>query len=152
MLQEQLKTDMKTALKARDELRLTTLRGVLSAITNELVAQKRKSDEAATDDDVLAVLKRAVKQRKDSIEQFEKGGRQDLADKEKAELAILEAYLPAQASREEVEAAVQRALDAAGDVDLSKVGIVVGLAMKELRGNADGTLVKEVVTEKLQAN
>lgn len=149
MLQTQLKEDMKAALKAREEVRLTTLRGLLSACTNELVALKRKPDEALEDDAVLAVIKRAVKQRRDSIEQFEKGGRDDLASKEKEELEILEAYLPAQASREDVEAAVDKALANLGDVDPSKMGIVVGAAMKELQGNADGALVKEVVSEKL---
>jgi len=140
---------MKAALRARAEVRLTTLRGLLSAITNELVALKHKPDEILDDKDVLNVIKRAVKQRKDSIEQFEKGNRDDLAQREKEELAILEVYLPAQASREDVEAAVDRALASLGDVDPSKAGIVVGAAMKELQGNADGAMVKEVVAEKL---
>jgi len=149
MLHQQLKEDMKAALRARAEVRLTTLRGLLSAITNELVALKHKPDEILDDKDVLNVIKRAVKQRKDSIEQFEKGNRDDLAQREKEELAILEVYLPAQASREDVEAAVDRALASLGDVDPSKAGIVVGAAMKELQGNADGAMVKEVVAEKL---
>lgn len=149
MLHTQLKEDTKTALKARDELRLTTLRGLLSAITNEVVAQKRKPDEILEDDGVLTVIKRAVKQRKDSIEQFEKGGRDDLAQKEKEELAILETYLPAQMSREDIEVVVTRVLETMPEVELSKMGIVVGAVMKELQGNADGALVKEIVTEKL---
>lgn len=149
MLHDTLKSDMKDALKAREEMRLTTLRGIISAITNELVAQKRKPDEALDDDGVLTVIKRAVKQRKDSIEQFEQGGRSDLADKEKEELAVLEQYLPAQASREDIEAAVAKVLTEMDDVDPTKSGIIVGKAMKELQGNADGTLVKEVVSEKI---
>ncbi|MAZ67645.1 glutamyl-tRNA amidotransferase [bacterium] len=149
MLHAQLKGDMKAALKAREEVRLTTLRGLLSACTNELVTLKRKPDEVLEDDSVLTVIRRAVKQRKDSIEQFEKGGRSDLADKEKEELTILEAYLPAQASREEIEAAVDKALASIGDDGPSKTGIVVGIVMKELLGNADGALVKEIVSTKL---
>lgn len=149
MLHDTLKSDMKDALKAREEMRLTTLRGIISAATNELVAQKRKPDEVLDDDGVLTVIKRAVKQRKDSIEQFEQGGRSDLADKEKEELAVLEQYLPAQASREDIEAAVAKVLAEIGDVDPTKSGIVVGKAMKELQGNADGALVKEVVDEKI---
>ena len=149
MLHTQLKEDMKAALKARDDVRLTTLRGLLSAITNELVARKRKPDEVLEDDGVRAVIKRAVKQRRDSIEQFERGGRDDLAAKERAELAVLEAYLPAQASREEIEAAAEKVLSSLGAVDPQKAGVVVGAVMKELNGNADGALVKEVVTEQL---
>ena len=142
---------MKVALKARDEVRLTTLRGILSAITNELVALRRKPDEVLEDDSVLAVIKRAVKQRKDSIEQFEKGGRADLAQREKEELTVLEAYLPAQASSEEITAAVKKVIATLGEIDSSKGGIVVGAVMKELAGNADGSLVKEIVTKQLSA-
>ena len=149
MLHTTIKDDVKAALKAREQVRLTTLRGLLSAITNELVAQKRKPDELLEDGGVLTVIKRAVKQRKDSIEQFEQGGRTDLADNEKEELAVLETYMPAQASRETIEAAVTTVLESLGDVDPSKMGIVVGAVMKELKGEADGTLVKEIVTEKL---
>ncbi len=140
---------MKAALKAREELRLTTLRGILSAITNELVTKRKKPDEVLDDDSVLQVIKRAVKQRKDSIEQFEKGGRDDLAQKEKEELVVLEGYLPAQATREDVDAAVDAVLAELGTVEPGKSGVVVGLVMKKLAGNADGSLVKEVVAAKL---
>ncbi len=150
MLYEKIKEDMKEALKARDSVRLTTLRGLLGAITNELVAQKRKPDEVLEDDGVLSVIKRLIKQRKDSIEQFTNGGRDDLADNEKAELAVLEHYAPAQASKEQIENAVDSVLQSMGEVDQSKMGIVIGMVMKELQGNADGALVKEVVSEKIQ--
>jgi len=149
MLHQQLKEKMVAALKAREEVALTTLRGILGAITNELVAQRRKPDEMLEDDGVLSVIKRAVKQRKDSIEQFEKGGRDDLASREKEELAILEEYLPSQASREEIEAVVVKVIESLGEVDPSKMGIVVGAAMKELAGSADGAIVKEIVAEKI---
>lgn len=140
---------MKTALKAHESLRLTTLRGLLAACTNELIAHKQKPDEQLDDDGVLAVVKRAVKQRKDSIEQFEQGGRPELAKQEREELAVLEEYLPAQASREDIEKAVQESLASLGDIDPSKSGIVVGAVMKALGGNADGAVVKEIVAEKL---
>lgn len=149
MLHTTLKENMKEALKAREETRLTTLRGILSAITNELVALKRKPDEILEDDGVQTVIKRAVKQRKDSIAQFEQGGRDDLAQQEKAELAILETYLPAQVSREEIAAVVAKVLSENQDIDPSKAGIIVGAVMKELQGNADGALVKEIVTEQI---
>jgi len=150
MLHTKLKEEMKEALKAREEVKLTTIRGILSNITNELVTLKRKPDEVLEDEGVLAVIKRGVKQRRDSIEQFEKGNRQELADKEKEELAVLEAYLPAQASNEEVEAVVDKVLADLGEVDPSKIGIVVGAVMKEMQGNADGAVVKEIIATKLQ--
>tara|TARA_B100000745_G_scaffold292473_1_gene233379 strand:+ start:38352 stop:38804 length:453 start_codon:yes stop_codon:yes gene_type:complete len=149
MLHTQLKDDMRESLRARDEVRLSTLRGLISAITNELVTRKQKPDEHLDDDGVLTVIKRAVKQRKDSIEQFEKGDRADLADKERAELAILEAYMPALASREEISKAVASAMTTMGQVDPGKSGIIVGMVMRELDGNADGALVKEIVWEML---
>lgn len=149
MLHQQLKEKMIAALKAREEVTLTTLRGILGAITNELVAQRRKPDEMLEDDGVLSVIKRAVKQRKDSIEQFEKGGRDDLVSREKEELVILEEYLPSQASREEIEAVVVKVIESQGEIDPSKMGIVVGAVMKELAGNADGSIVKEIVAEKI---
>lgn len=149
MLHTQLKGDSIVALKARDEVRLTTLRGLISAITNEVVAQKRKPNEILEDSDVLTVIKRSVKQRKDSIEQFEKGGRDDLAQREKDELAILESYMPAQMSREDIELVVNRMLKTFDTIDPSKIGIVVGAVMKELNGAADGSLVKEVILEKI---
>ena len=102
------------------------------------------------DKGVEAVIKKAVKQRKDSIEQFEKGGRDDLAAREKEELAILEKYLPDQASPEEIEKVVVSVLEKLGEIDPTKSGIVVGAVMKEMQGTADGTLVKEIVAEKLK--
>ena len=135
---------MKEAMKARDTIRLNVLRGLLSAFINEAVAKKRKPDEELSDEEVLAVIVRAVKQRKDSIEQFEKGGRTDLADAEKAELSILETYLPSQMSREEVFEYVKEKA-AESDLDSSKKNQLMGLIMKELKGRADGTVVKEAV-------
>src|SRR5690349_3481146 len=101
-LQTDIKNKIKEAMIAKDATRLLVLKGLSAAFVNELVAKKRKPDEELGDDDAMSVINRAVKQRKDSIEQFEKGGRQDLADNEKAELKILETFLPAQMSREEV--------------------------------------------------
>ncbi len=134
------------AMKARDTMRLNVIRGLLSSFTNEAVAKKRKPDEQLSDEEVLTVIGRAVKQRKDSIEQFEKGGRTDLAEVEKAELSILEVYLPAQMSREEVFAYVKQKFAVEHPVlDKSKVGQFMGLIMKELKGKVDGTMVKEAV-------
>ena len=148
-IHETVKASIPEALKQKDEVKLRTLRSLVTAMTNEVVAKKRKPDEFLTDEEALAVIKRAANQRKDSIEQFEKGGRPELAETEKAELAILEAYLPAQLSREEVEKVVQAKI-AELQADSSKAGMVMGAVMKELKGQADGTVVKEVVESLLK--
>src|SRR3989344_2315617 len=132
-LQQDIKAQMIEAMRAKDTLRLNVIRGLLSSFTNELVAKKRKPDEALSDEDALAVIARAVKQRKDSIEQFEKGGRKDLADAEKAELAILETYLPQQMSREEIFDYVKNKVAGLPDVALAKSGQFMGAIMKELK-------------------
>lgn len=136
---------MKNAMKARDEVRLSVLRGLLAACTNELVAKGKKPTDELSEDDVMALIRRGAKQRKDSIEQFQKGGRPDLAEKEKAELAILEGMLPAQMSREEIEAAAKAKAAELDISEKSKSNQLMGALMKDLKGKADGGLVKEVV-------
>jgi uncharacterized protein len=143
-LHTEIKGQMVEAMKAKDAVRLSVIRGLLSSFTNELVAKKRMPNEELADEDVMTVITRAVKQRKDSIEQFEKGGRADLAEAEKAELTILESYLPAQMSHEEVIAYVKAKAEKEG-FDKSKAGQFMGSIMKELKGKADGALVKEAV-------
>lgn len=109
--------------------------------------KKRKPDEFLEDEDALAVLKRASNQRKDSIEQFEKGGRPELAAPEKEELAIIDTFLPAQMSEDEIETVVKAKI-AELSADKSKAGVLTGAVMKELKGRADGALVK-TVTDRL---
>jgi len=145
MLHEQIKEEIKIAMKAKEELRLSVLRGMLSAFTNELVATKRKPSEILPDEDALMVVKRLVKQRKDSVEQFRAGKREDLASKEEAEMKILEKYLPEMMSREEIEKVVLTKKEELKIVDKSKMGMLMGAVIKELKGKADGSLVKEVV-------
>ena len=144
MLVDQIKNDMKEAMKAKDDLRVQTLRGAMAAFTNELVAKGMKPTDAVDDAMATAVLKRLAKQRKDSAEQFTKGNRPELAEKETKELAIIEAYLPQMASREAVEK-VARAKKEEMNVDAAGKGKLMGAVMKELGGNADSTIVKEVV-------
>lgn len=144
-LHQDIKKSVTEAMKARDGLRLNVLRGLLTAFTNEAVAKKRKPDEELPDDEALAVVSRAVKQRKDSIEQFEKGGRTDLANDEKAELQILLAYLPKQMTREEILAFVKSRQKELNMTDFSKKNVFLGMIMKELKGKTDGFVVKEVV-------
>ena len=103
MLSEKIREELKESMKSRDELRTNVLKGLISAFTNELIAQKKKPQEEISDEDVLNVIKKAVKQRKDSIEQFEKGGRDDLVQSEKKELEILNKYLPEMMPIEEIK-------------------------------------------------
>src|SRR3989344_21025 len=103
MLTQTIKNDMKEAMKAKDDIRVQTLRGAMAAFINELVAKGKKPTEELTDEEVAGVLKKLAKQRKDSIEQFTKGNRPELAEKESNELKIIETSLPQMASEEEVE-------------------------------------------------
>ena len=144
-LHESIKAGIPDAMRAKDAVRLQTMRSLATAMTNEVVAKKRKPDEFLTDEEALIVLKRAANQRKDSIEQYEKGGRPELAETERAELTIIESLLPAQMSREEVEAVVRAKMEETGTTDTSGAGKLTGAVMQELKGKADGGLVKEVV-------
>lgn len=144
-LQKDIKDQIKTAMLAKDSIKLEVLRGMSSAFTNELVAKGRKPQEELSDDEVIAVITRMAKQRKDSIEQFTAGGRTDLVAEEQAQLAIVETFLPTLMSREEIEAVVRAKQSELGMTDKSKMGMFVGTVMKDLKGKADGALVKQVV-------
>ncbi len=140
----QIRDQIKEAMLAKETVRLNTLRGLLSAFTNELVAKKRKPNEELSDEEALDVIRRGVKQRKDSIEQFTAGGRKDLAESEEAELAILQTYLPQMMSLDEIRT-VAEAKKIELNADKSKLGQLMGVVMKELKGKADGADVKTVV-------
>lgn len=144
-IHETLKKAIPDALRAHDEVRLRTLRSLITAMTNEVVAKKRKPDEYLTDDEAFAVIKRAANQRKDSIEQFEKASRSDLAEPEKLELAILESYLPSLMSREEILPVAKAKMIELNLSPSADTGKLIGALMKELRGKADGGDVKTVV-------
>ncbi|MEK7602324.1 MAG: GatB/YqeY domain-containing protein [Patescibacteria group bacterium] len=144
-IHETIKVGIAEALKARDEVKLRTYRSLVTAMTNEVVAKKRKPDEFLTDEEAQAVLKRSANQRKDSIEQFTKGGRAELAEPEQAELSVIEALLPAQMTHDEIEAIVQAKLAEHGVTDKSGAGKFMGLIMKEFAGRADGNEVKSVI-------
>ena len=145
MTQSELKEQLKDAMRAKDTVRLSVIRGLMSAMTNEAVAKGKGPDGVLSEEEALTVVMRAAKQRKDSIEQFEKGGRPELAEGEKVELAMLQAMLPAQMSREEIVAAATAKAAEMGVTDKSGANQFMGTLMKDLKGKADGTLVKEVV-------
>lgn len=145
MLHEQIKNNIKEAMMAKDSVRLETFRGMLAAFTNELVSKSRKPNEMLTDEEVVAVITRMAKQRKDSIEQYKKGNRDDLVKEEQAQLSILETYLPKLMEKDEILKFAQAKKEGLGIVDPTKKGMLMSALMKDLKGKADGTLVKEVV-------
>jgi len=145
MLHKQIKEEIKDALRKRDELRLSVLRGLLTSFTNEVISLKRKPDEELTDEEAMPVIKRAVKQRKESIEQFNRGNRPELAKKEEQELEMLYVYLPEATSTEEIEKVARVKKEEMGINDRAKMGMLMGAVMKDLKGNADGAQVKEIV-------
>lgn len=146
---EQIKSDMKDAMRAKDTVALTTIRGLISACTNELVATGKTPQDEVTDDIALTVIKRGSKQRKDAIEQYIQGGREDLVESEKAELAVIEKYLPQMMSKDRIKTIAEAKIaEFAGDK--SKMGQIIGAVMKETAGQADGGDVKSVVMELLR--
>lgn len=144
-LQTDIKGGIKEAMLAKDQVKLGVMRGLSAAFTNELVTKGRTPQDALTDEEVVAVIKRQVKQRKDSIEQFEAAGRTDLADPEKAELAILETYLPATMSKEDIKKVAEAKKAELNVTDKAQAGKLIGAVAKELKGQADGNDIKEVV-------
>ena len=148
-LTEKIKADLKVAMLARETVRVITQRGLLAAFVNELVAKKRKPTEELKDDEALAVIKRSVKQHKDSIEQFAKGGRKDLVKEEEAELKILETYLPKMMDEKEIRKIATAVKTKLKISDKSKIGVFVGAVMKECKGLADGGSVKKIAEELL---
>ncbi|MBU6141747.1 GatB/YqeY domain-containing protein [Patescibacteria group bacterium] len=145
MMQEKIMSDLKEAMKAGNADKVGLLRMLNSALKNKAI--EKGKDAQLTADDEMQVLLREAKKRKESIEAFMTGGRADLADKEKVELAIIEGYLPKQMSREEAAALVEKIL--AGVADKSNTGLVMKAVMAEMKGKADGKMVSELVKEKL---
>jgi uncharacterized protein YqeY len=145
-LREELKKSQVEAAKAKDQLRLDTIRAVQSAVRYKEI--DKKGD--LTDAEILAVIGTLCKQRRESIEQFQKGGRQELADKESRELSILEKFLPAQLPREEIEKVVAQVVKDLAVSEASALGAVMKEAMKRLAGQADGKAVNEVVRSLLK--
>ena len=140
-LKEQITEDMKAAMRAKDSGRLATIRSLTAAIKQKEVDERID----VSDEQVLAIIEKMIKQRKDSISQFEAGGRQDLADIEKAELAILSTYMPAALSEAEVQAEVAAAVAAVGAAGPQDMGKVMGVLKPRLAGRADMTAVSAMV-------
>ncbi len=148
-LKEQLANDLADALRQGDDTRKSTIRMLMSAISTEEVAGAERRELG--DEEVLKVVARQVKQRRDSIEEFEKAGREELAKKEAAEMQVLQAYMPEQASREEIEAESRKVIDEIGATGPQDKGKVMQAIMPRLAGRAEGRDINEVVTQQLSA-
>lgn len=146
-LYEKIESDMRTALKESNALTLSVLRMLVAAVRQ---AQMNKNSKSVEDTDVLQMLQRHIKQHKESIVQFENGKRQDLADKELAELKILEAYMPEQISEEELKVIVNTAIAESGAKTKSDMGKVMKLVMEKTKGSCDGKMISQMVMGSLK--
>ncbi|MBP6912748.1 MAG: GatB/YqeY domain-containing protein [Candidatus Pacebacteria bacterium] len=142
-MQNTIKDKLKEAMIAKNEVAVLTLRNIMSSFTNELVSKGKKPTDVLTDEECLTVIARLAKQRRDSIEQFNAGGRADLAENEMAELAVINEFLPAQMSEAEITEFLKNYI-ADNEIDPDKKGQALGGIMKELKGKADGSLVKQI--------
>ncbi len=149
MISERLLEDMKSAMRAGDKDRLRAIRS-LRADLQEKAIQSQRGDDGLTEDEELNVVQKAAKQRKDAIEQYEAAGREDLAEKEREELAVIEEYLPEQLSDDELTQEVRQIIEETGASSMQDMGRVMGKAMQKLKGKADGSRISSVAKDLLQ--
>ena len=145
-IREQIMADVKDAMRSKDQLKLNTLRFLQSAVKNREIELQ---PNAITSDEVMGVIKKLVKQRKESVEQYQNGGRQDLADQEAAELKVLEGYLPAQMGREQIEKVVTEVIASLSAKTVKDIGPVMKEVIARTAGAADNKTVSEVIKSKL---
>lgn len=150
MLKDKIQEELKAAMIAKNEEKLSTIRMLKSAIQYYEI-QKGGAGYEATDEDIVEVIGREIKKRRESIELYVKGGRQELADKEQRELDMLQEYLPEQMSEDEIRIAVDEAISQTGASSIADMGKVMGALMPKTKGKADGSLVSSIVREKLGA-
>lgn len=150
-LKDQITADIKTAMKNKDKVRLETVRSIKKVLLEKEVSVRPSGQDELTETQELEVLSQLAKQRRDSIDQYQKAGRDDLADAEAQELAIIEEYLPQQLSEEEIGAVIDEILAETGAQSPKDMGKVMGPAMQKLKGRADGKVVQDIVKQKLGA-
>ena len=148
-LRERIDAEIKTAMKSKDKVRLETVRGIKKFILEKEVSLRPSGQETLTEAQELEILMQIAKQRRDSIEQYRKGGREDLVAQEETELVILEEYLPPQISDEEVSKVVDEVIASVGATSAKEMGKVMGKAMQQLKGKADGNKIQDMVKAKL---
>ena len=148
-LKQKIFSDMKQAMKEGDNAKRDVLRMLDSMIKNTEI-EKMKKEKGLSDEEVIGVISRAIKQRRDSVEQYRSGGRMDLADKESKEIEILSAYMPEQLGEDKIRQIVKDVIEQTGANSKADMGKVMGAAMGKLKGQADGNLVKKIVEEELK--
>ncbi len=150
-LKDRISEEIKTAMKAKDKIRLETVRSIKKVILEKEVSLRPQGQETLTESQEIEVLAQLAKQRRDSIEQYRQAGRDDLAETEAQELAIIEEYLPGQLSDEEVGAIVDQVIASVGAASAKDMGKVMGPVMQQLKGRADGQKIQAMVKEKLSS-
>lgn len=148
-IKEQIVNDMKSAMKEKDTLKLQVLRSLKSKLMEKEISERKEGEATLSDEQAIGVLMKAAKQRKESIDQFESGGREDLADKEKAELKIIESYLPEMMDDDEIRDVVKEKISQLDASGLQDMGKVMGVVMPELKGKAEGSKISAIVKEEL---
>lgn len=147
---DRITDDMKDAMRSKDKVRLRTLRSLRAALQKKQIEQREDGEDVdMSEADQLAIVRKEAKQRHDSIEQFADAGREDLVEKEEAELAVLEEYLPQPMSDDDLRATLQDIIDDVGAESMQQMGPVMGRAMNELRGKVDGGRVQQMVKDML---
>lgn len=147
---ERVKEDLTRAMKAQDDVRRRTLRSLRAALANKEIEQREDGTETTlSEEDALAVVRKQVNQRKDSIEQYEEGGREDLVEREREEIEVLEDYLPDRLSDDELGERLDAIIEDVGATSMADMGAVMGRAMDEMRGRVDGNRVREMVQDRL---
>ena len=149
MLQDKIQADLKIALKAKDELRVSTLRLLLSEVHNREIALRKPQGESLLDEEMVGVIRQQIKQRQEAIEAYREGKRDDLIKKEQAELEILSKYLPQQMSPKELEKIVKETIDEVETSGPGDFGKVMGIVIGKVKGQAEGKVVAEVVKKLL---
>jgi uncharacterized protein len=148
-LKERIDAEIKAAMKSKDKVRLETVRGIKKFIIEKEVSVRPSGQDGLTEAQEMEILVQIAKQRRDSIEQYRKGGREDLVAQEEAELVILEEYLPPQMSDEEISQVIDEVIASAGATSAKEMGKVMGGAMQQLKGKADGKKIQDMVKAKL---
>ena len=150
-LKDQITADIKTAMKSKDKVRLETVSSIKKVLLEKEVSVRPSGQEELTETQELEVLSQLAKQRRDSIAQYQQAGREDLAEAEAQELAIIEEYLPKQLSEDEISAVIDKIMAETGASSVKDMGKVMGPAMQKLKGRADGKVVQDIVKQKLGA-
>ncbi|MFB6098515.1 MAG: GatB/YqeY domain-containing protein [Salinibacter sp.] len=147
---DRVKNDLTQAMKAQDDVRRRTLRSLRAALANKEIEQRQEGTETTLDlQEELAVVRKQAKQRRESAEQYQNAGREDLAEREREEIEVLEEYLPDRLSDDELSDRLDAIIEEVGATSMGDMGPVMGRAMDELRGRVDGSRVREMVQEKL---